>query len=166
MAEPMQKTRTSLDDTFQVCTFQVANRCCGVRIDDVKEINTATNFTNIYHTGDDVLGYLNIRGQIYLIMDIRKILGFKPGNITEKSRVILFKGAVGENFGILVDEVRDIVSISYEDIEGQDQTSLVNESGSNANQLILAECKVDDELLVILQPGAIFESFGGNRKAS
>lgn len=166
MAEPSPNSPTSLDRTFQVCTFQVADRCCGVRIEDVKEINTETDFTHIYHAGDDILGYSNIRGQIYLIMDIRKVLGFEPGSVSDKSRVILFKDSVGENFGILVDEVRDIVSIPREDIEGKEPTAFVLESGSNADKLILAECKVGDDLLVILQPGGFIDSSGRIRKSS
>jgi len=166
MAEPMPNSPTRLDRTFQVCTFQVADRCCGVRIEDVKEINTETNFTHTYHAGDDILGYSNIRGQIYLIMDIRKMLGFEPGSVSDKSRVILFKDSVGENFGILVDEVRDIVSISREGVEDQERIPLVLESGSNADQLILAECKVGEELLVILQPRAFIKSSAGIRKVS
>lgn len=165
MADSTAVALRGLERTFQVCTFQVAGRACGVHIEDVKEINTETRFTRIHHTAEAVLGYLNIRGKIYLIMDIQRLLGFEPARVSEKSRVILFKESVGQNFGFLVDEVKDIVSLGADDIQGQEGSSIVR-TDEQTSGLISAECKLGDELLVLLRPRACIEILDDMRARS
>ncbi len=48
------------------------------------------------------------------------MLGFPPGEENPLRRIILFKSRVGENFGILVDSIEDIVSVPQERIETRD----------------------------------------------
>ena len=67
-----QKVKT--DDTssmLRYCTFRLSGRLYGVDIEDVKEINTEVNFTPIFHASREIKGYINIRGQIYLLLDLR-----------------------------------------------------------------------------------------------
>ena len=61
----------------QFCTFWISGRHLGVDVLDVKEINSEINLTPIFHAPKEVIGYVNIRGQIYLILDLRLILGFE-----------------------------------------------------------------------------------------
>lgn len=98
------------ETTRQVCTFVIAEETYGVDILDVKEINPETRFTPVPHAPATVRGYVNIRGQIHLVLDLRRILGCaaKPEDLD--SRIILFKPDVGEAFGILVDRIGDVIT--------------------------------------------------------
>jgi chemotaxis signal transduction protein len=134
----------------QFCTFRIAGRLFGVNISDVKEINAKTDFTPIWHAPKEVKGYVNIRGRIHLIFDLRLLLGFESCKITDdKSRLVLFKPEVGESFGVLVDSVGDVVEVDETRLEqGLEHDSAFTEE--NSAPLRESICKLEKELLVVL----------------
>src|SRR5215475_13918360 len=102
------------NSTLQMCTFRMANRLFGVNILDVKEVNENTNVTPIYHAPPDICGYINIRGQILLVVNLRETFGFDQrhkAGFGAGGKVVVFKSSVDEPFGIMVDEVCDVVSV-------------------------------------------------------
>jgi purine-binding chemotaxis protein CheW len=143
-----------MNETEQLyCTFRSADRRFGVPIQDVKEVTTQTTCTRIPHAPPEVAGYVNIRGHIFLALDLRRLLGLDEKTTTE-SRLIIFKQSVGPAFGVLVDEIGDIVSVDAKQVE---------EFRASAHETIAAEpirrldvisrvCRLPTELLVVLEP--------------
>ena len=151
MRESARETQSAGAGKAQMCTFWIAGRLFGVDILDVKEINTEVEFCSIHHAGEEVRGYVNIRGQIHLVLDLRLLLGFEPEAVGPNSRVVIFKPHVGETFGVLVDKIGDIVDVVSDQIEErktQQDDQLTGRDGRKS--LIKGECKLDDYLLVIL----------------
>jgi purine-binding chemotaxis protein CheW len=135
------------------CTFRSEDRWFGVPIEDVKEVTTQTTCTRIPHAPEEVAGYVNIRGHIFLALDLRLLLGFDAKTSTE-NRLIIFKQSVGPAFGVLVDEIGDIVSVDANQVE---------EFQAGAHETLAAEpirrvdvitrvCRLPTELLVVLEP--------------
>jgi purine-binding chemotaxis protein CheW len=154
--ETVKKTTTR-----RFCTFRLSGRLYGVDISDVKEINTETDITPIYHAPDRIRGYINIRGQVYLLLDLRKIFGFEEKEIDKNSRVVLFMPEVGDPCGILVDSIDDVVTVDIERIENRrkKQETL---NGSDRRGVDVGEgvCKLQDELLVLLDARKLLNSVG------
>ena len=140
------------EETRQICTFGIDDRLLGVDILDVKEINTETDFTPIFHAPREVRGYVNIRGQIHLILDLRLIMDLPEKPIDAESRLVLFKPGVGENFGILVDRIGDVMEISGGMVEDRRKADAgVPETGDRrALEMGGGVCKLEDGLLIIL----------------
>jgi len=145
----------------QFCTFIIYNRLFGVDILNVKEVNSQVKYVPIYHAPPEVKGYINIRGQIYLILDLQIILGFEPASAfdtTANQRIILFKSTVDEPFGIIVDRISDVVTIEIDKIEHRrSESDTRGRSSSNrierrSTDLSDGIAKLDDQLLVILNP--------------
>ena len=133
------------------CTFRVDGQLFGVDILDVKEVTTETTSTRIAHTPSEVLGLVNIRGHIYLALDLRRLLGMLSTQITAESRLVLFKPSVGSAFGVIVDEISEIHTVSSGQIESYaaaKHKTLVTQL--RRVDLISAVCKLPDELLVVL----------------
>ena len=61
-------------DEALFCTFEAAGRLFGVPIEDIKEVTAEVHCTGIPHTPDCVRGYVNIRGQIILALDLKRLL--------------------------------------------------------------------------------------------
>jgi len=138
----------------QFCTFWISGRHFGVDILDVKEINSEVHFTPIFHAPKEVKGYVNIRGEIYLILDLALILGFKSKGLGESSRIVLFDAEAGEAFGVIVDSIGDIVTVDGEQIENRRAEDMgPPEEGSERRKLDLggSVCKLEDGLLVIVK---------------
>jgi purine-binding chemotaxis protein CheW len=135
------------------CTFRIAGRLYGVDILDVKEVTAETIFTQVAHAPDEVLGLVNIRGHIYLALDLRRLLAVPASEVTADSRLVLFKPAVGSAFGVVVDEIAEIETVDSSWIEpysGGDHAATA--AGSHRADLTAAVCQLSAELLVVLDP--------------
>ena len=135
------------------CTFRVNGRLFGVDILDVKEVTAETTHTRVAHAPDEVLGLVNIRGYIYLALDLRRLLGMPACSVTRMSRLVLFKPSVGAAFGVVVDEICDIQAVDPRRIEtfaGADKGLAA--AYANRVDLIDSVCELADELLVVLSP--------------
>ncbi len=145
----------------QFCTFLTGDHLFGVDILDVKEINTETDFTPIFHAPNQVKGYVNIRGHIHLILDLRLLLGFESKKTDEASRLVLFKPDVGESFGVLVDRIGDVLEVDETQIEyyhsNQDDTG-GTEFGISC--LKGGVCKLKNALLIILNSENLLKGIG------
>ncbi|MHC5540927.1 chemotaxis protein CheW [Singulisphaera rosea] len=133
------------------CTFRVDDRLFGVDILDVKEVTAETNYTRVAHAPDEVLGLVNIRGHIYLALDLRRLIGLPASTVTDESRMVLFKPCVGNAFGVLVDRISEIESVSPDRIDAFTKANDEAAAGqARRTDLVNAVCKLDGELLVIL----------------
>ncbi len=146
----------------QFCTFRISGRLYGVNILDVKEINQNVDFTPIFHAPKEIKGNINIRGQIYLLLDLSLILGFATNTVDEMSRVVLFKSTVGESFGVLVDSIDDIVTVEEKQIENRRKQDREVPEGVERRGIDIGEgvCKLEDELLVIVNSRSLLKFIG------
>jgi purine-binding chemotaxis protein CheW len=135
------------------CTFRVDGRLFGVDILDVKEVTAETAYTRVAHAPDEVLGLVNIRGHIHLALDLRALLGLPAADLAPTSRLLLFKPAVGNSFGVVVDEIAEIESAGPDRIEAFTREEHAAAAGQVQRvDLIEAVCKLASELLVVLNP--------------
>jgi len=136
-----------------------------VDIRDVKEINTEVSFTPILHAPRQVKGYLNIRGQIHLVLDLRLILGFEEDPDVEGKKVIIFKQSVAEPFGVLVDMMGDIIEAEDSQIEDPPKEEGLSEEKQMTleRRVISGFCKLKSGLLIILNPRNFLKSLEVDR---
>ena len=135
------------------CTFRVNDGLYGVDILDAKEVTAETTFTRVPHAPEEVLGMVNIRGHIYLALDMRRLLDMPATVVTGDSRLVLFKPAVGNAFGVMVDAISDIRTVDAGRMEsfvpgGHEAVP----TGAGRADMIDCVCELDDELLVVLNP--------------
>lgn len=149
-----------------VCTFRLGTQLFGVDVADVKEVNPETTLTRIHHAPPQVQGYVNLRGQIYLVLDLRRLLGLPAGSLGQESRLVVFKPSVGDSLAGLVDRIGDIVAVEPDRIEpwGGAVTARLTANLSSAEtapggtlspteRLIVGVAQLENELLLILQAG-------------
>ncbi len=149
------KNTPESDRKRQICTFKIEDRLFGVDILDVKEINRETQFTPIFHAPRAVKGYVNIRGRIHLILDLRLMIGLDPKPVDSNSRLVLFKQRVGENLGVLVDCIGDVEEVDerrIEDRRREDRGDPPETADRRKADLGSGVCKLDGALMVILNP--------------
>jgi purine-binding chemotaxis protein CheW len=136
------------DPANHYCTFRLAGRLFGFDIRAVKEVNTQTVFTPVPHAPAVVCGYVNLRGNIYLVLDLRRLLGMAPAAVTAASRLLIFKPAVGESFGVLVDAIGDIFTLDEDRTEAWRPEE--GEPFAAGGELVAGIGKLEGELLVIV----------------
>lgn len=156
------------DDTIQFCTFRLSGRLFGINILDVKEVNAdKINFTQVFHANRAIKGYMNLRGQMYLVIDMRPLFSFgeTETTITPDTRVLIFKNEVDENFGILVDKIGDVIPIKEENIvERRKEAKVVDNDRRTSEQLTLGVSTLEEELMVILNARGILPALFKNKE--
>jgi chemotaxis signal transduction protein len=65
---------------------------------------------------------------------------------------VIFKPGVGASFGIIVDQVGDIVSVSSEDTETTSHQEQVPADFTDRAAFVSRICRLDDQLLIVLDP--------------
>lgn len=136
------------DDIVQLYTFQVGAQLFAVRLSDVKEVKShdeTQGITPVFHAAPQVEGYLNLRGELSLALDLRRMLGLEPAPGAARD-LILFNEHVGPSFGVLVDRAGEIVNAAQDSIEEW------REARGGDARFVAAVCKNGDTLIPILAP--------------
>jgi len=148
----MENEKTTL------CTFYVADKLYGIDILKIKEINTSIDFTIIEHALPEFRGYVNIRGNLYLIADLGKILKVVQNRILEEDKkIILFKDCIMKLFGILVDRIGDTIEVEKTDVydrranEG-DESNKYRNRRKDKYGIGAGVIKTEDEMIIVLNP--------------
>jgi purine-binding chemotaxis protein CheW len=133
----------------QYCTFYLGDQYFGLDVLKVQEIVRHQPLTRVPLAHPMVRGLINLRGQIVTAIDLRRRLDLpeltedlEPVNVVLQTD----DGAVS----LLVDEIGDVLEVSEENFERPPETL----QGS-ARDLIQGAYKLDDQLLVILDPDLI-----------
>ena len=146
-----EKTTTT---NRQFCTFRIDDRLYGIDILDVKEIKTIPDTVPVHHSPSKILGIVNLRGRIYLLLNLCLMLGRErkaPGS--EEERIVVLKSSVGEHFAVLVDTIEDVVSVGEESIEccNTGEADATSRGASIHTSLCDEVCTLETELLVLIK---------------
>lgn len=143
------------------CSFYAGGNLFGIRILDVKEVTSEVTITPVFHAPPEVRGYVNIRGQIHLVLDFKMLLGFSGGQETAKDDssncVILLKSHVGEAFGLLVDRVSDVIEADSSRIEENLSQNQAGEAGKYRSDIIKSICKLENGLMGIIDASEVLK---------
>ena len=130
------------DDVQQFVSFRLGGKLFGIDIRQVKEVSTPPPLTPVPLAPAAVRGYVNLRGHIHLVLDLKRMLGAGETELGPDARLVLFKPALGDPFGVLVDHIGDIVTLPADQVEAGDE-----EDGG----LVWGIGKLDGELLVLVE---------------
>jgi len=92
----------------EYAVFEVGEILCGVEIRSVREINRKLDITRVHLAPDAVRGVVNLRGQIVTVVDLRRKFHMPSRAFDSRMRIIVVR-TDGEDIGLLVDSVSDIV---------------------------------------------------------
>lgn len=105
------------DETKQYIVAKLGSEQYGIDIAYVDNIVRMQKITRVPKTQPYFLGVINLRGEIIPVMSMRDKLEMEEGEITGSTRIIIIKPEQNASLGLLVDEVREVVTLSEEDVE-------------------------------------------------
>lgn len=149
---------TAIDSIVRsFCTFRADARLYGIDVAHLREVSTHVTTTPVPQSPPAVRGLTNLRSRVYVVIDVRPLLGLPPVDCTVDSRLIILKTESGEDMGVLVDRGGDIVRVKQRDIEASVQSvSGTAEAPADVPPALTGGvCKLETELMVILDPIAI-----------
>lgn len=139
------------------CAFRAEGRLYGIDVVHLREVSMHVATTPVPQAPPAIRGLANLRSRVYLVIDLRPLLGLAPADCTAESRLIILKAEAGEDMGILVDMGGDIVRVKERDIEVSVQAAAgrVDATADTPPSLTAGVCKLETELMVILDPIAV-----------
>lgn len=103
----MQPGKRKDDSVSRWVCFGVGDQVYGLPILAVQEVLRDTDIEPVPGASQQVLGVLNLRGNVVTVLDLRVRLGLPPTPATADSRIVIVEHA-GESFGLSVDRVADV----------------------------------------------------------
>ncbi|MGN0318941.1 MAG: chemotaxis protein CheW [Lachnospira sp.] len=128
--------------SVQYIVVKIGNEQYGININYIDNIVRSQKITRVPKTQPYYKGVINLRGEIVPVMSMRLKLGLEQDVFTDKTRYIIVK-VEGATIGIIVDQVREVVTLDEEDIErvnkstnGDGSINYINAIGKNNGELI------------------------------
>lgn len=148
----------STSDTLQLCTFALGDLLLGIDVRRVQEVLRHQPMTSVPLASRVIRGLINLRGQIVLAIDLSYCLSARSDSDKDQSMLVVIRSEDGPA-SLLVDGIRDIVTVSAETYEPTPETM-----ESSRRHFFKAAYKLPRQLLLVLDPDRILEfvSINGN----
>lgn len=135
--------------TRQLVVFSLGEEEYALPITDVHEIIRYTEPRSVASDVDWVRGVISLRGKIVPVYDLASRLGFASER-RESAKIVIVETAT-DMAGVIVDDVEEVLTVESDQIE---------EVPAAGNPSIEGIAKIDDRLVVLLNPVGIFAAAG------
>ena len=115
-AQERHKPVTPEAERIQLVVFSLDDESFGADINQVREIVRVGMVTPIPDSPNFIRGVTNIRGEIIIVIDLKERF-FLPVKKPVESKHIVITGQEGNLYGLLVDEVTEVLRIPRKDIK-------------------------------------------------
>ena len=104
-------------ETNQYIVIQIGEEQYGIDIRYIDNIVRMQNITRVPKVQNYLKGVINLRGEVIPVMSIRIKMDLDEDVITRASRIIILKMEQQGNIGIIVDSVKEVVTLDASQIE-------------------------------------------------
>lgn len=139
-------------ETKQYIVVSIGNEQYGIDIGYVDNIVRMQKITRVPKAQHYFKGIINLRGEIVPVMSIRRKMGLEDDVITNASRIIILKIEEKGSLGIIVDEVKEVVTLATDEID----KSAANSKNAKDN-FINGIGKTGDSLVSLFEISAIID---------
>lgn len=104
-------------ETTQFIVVKYGDEQYGVDIKYVDNIVRMQRITRVPKVQSYIKGVINLRGEVIPVISLRLKMGLEEDVITKATRIIIIKLESNECIGVLVDEVKEVVTLENAMIE-------------------------------------------------
>ncbi len=108
---------TNESTAVQYIVIKIGNEQYGINIKYVDNIVRMQAITRVPKAQPYFVGVINLRGEIVPVMSLRKKFEIEDDEITNSTRIIILKPEAQSTVGFLVDGVKEVVTLSEDEIE-------------------------------------------------
>lgn len=129
-------------ETIQYIVIRLGDEQYGIDIRSIDNIVRMQSITRIPKMPAYLKGVINMRGEVIPVISMRRKMDLEDDVITKTTRIIVLKLEQEGNVGFLVDEVKEVVTLSVNEIEKitynakDEKSSLINAVGKHNGELI------------------------------
>ena len=130
------------NDAKQYIVVKIGSEQSGIDISYIDNIVRMQKITRVPKIQTYFKGVINLRGEIVPVMSVRKKMNLDDDVITNASRIIILKLEEKGTIGIIVDEVKEVVTLGTNEIDKVSgdmknaKVSFIDGIGKNGDELI------------------------------
>ena len=139
----MDELRTvEASDTTQYIVVRLGDEQYGIDIKYIDNIVRMQHITRVPKVPEYLKGVINLRGEVIPVMSIRLKMFLPEDEFTRATRIIILKLEQYGTVGIIVDEVKEVVTLDNSMIEKlaydskEEKTNFINGIGKHNDELI------------------------------
>lgn len=139
----MDELRTvGASDTTQYIVVRLGDEQYGIDIKYIDNIVRMQHITRVPKVPEYLKGVINLRGEVITVMSIRLKMFLPADEFTRATRIIILKLEQYGTVGIIVDEVKEVVTLDNSMIEKlaydskEEKTNFINGIGKHNDELI------------------------------
>jgi purine-binding chemotaxis protein CheW len=139
-----------------ILTFSVGGEVYGIEILSIREIIKPREITEVPRAPRFLLGILTVRGLVMPIIDLRLRLRLDAPKLTTRARILVVVHK-NERFGLLVDEVRDVVRFGDAAVEPPPPTFGTGSDAPFLSGIGRHEVDGQERMVILLQLQALVD---------
>lgn len=112
----MDELKTAYETT-QFIVIRLGDEQYGININNIDNIVRLQSITRVPKVAPYLKGVINLRGEVIPVMSVRVKMGLEPDEYTKSTRIIILKVEQQATIGIIVDEVKEVVTLNSSEIE-------------------------------------------------
>ena len=135
-------TTTASGNNMQYIVIKVGDESYGINMSFVENISRMVHITRVPKVASYLKGVINLRGEVIPVMSLRLKMGLEDAEYTKASRIIILKLEQHGTIGVIVDEVKEVVTLEEEQVEkvsadaNQEHANFVSSVGKCSTGLI------------------------------
>jgi purine-binding chemotaxis protein CheW len=144
MTSALTAQTVAQEEGIEMCSVRVGQTFYGIAVTRILEILGKPAKQPVPLAPDFIGGLVHYRGEVLTTVSLRRLLDMPAQDATED--ILVFEGADGY-FGLLVDEVGEVMTVRPADFEGNPSTL-----DDRRKALFAGTYKLSNALLVMLDP--------------
>lgn len=135
----------------QYVVFRLGREVYGLEISTILEIITMQTITEVPGTDEYIEGVINLRGRVIPVFNLHKKFGLEGNEITRSTRIVVVE-VEGNNIGMLVDGVSEVVKITQDVVE--QPSSILSDIDK---EYLSGVAKLEDKLVILLDLSKVLQ---------
>jgi len=104
-------------ESVQYIVVKFGDEQFGIDIKYIDNIVRMQRITRVPNVQSYIKGVINLRGEVIPVVSLRLKMGLEEDEITKTTRIIIVKLENGEVIGVLVDAVKEVVTLDSTQVE-------------------------------------------------
>lgn len=137
-------------DTTQYIVIIMGDEQFGIDIKYIDNIVKMQHITRVPNVASYIKGVINLRGEVLPVMSLRLKMGLEDDVTTKATRIIILKLEQYGMIGIIVDEVKEVLTLEESDVE-----KVASNSKEERDGFVFAVGKYEGSLVSLLDLNAV-----------
>ncbi len=154
---PHRPPQSSVMNPTSYLLFALGDTPYGLAAEAVQEIFLLPALTSVPEVGPEVVGVLNLRGQLLPVLNLRLLLGH-PKQPNSLGQAVVLVQHQGQRVGLVVDHIQNVEAIAPHSITTTLGTSYID---STQQLLTVGLAQYADSVIILLNPAALVQGAMG-----